>query len=123
MAGRWGRIAQRVMFAQAVASLGIWVVQLLTIRVRLDHGQEVPGSVWLVIMVNPLIAILVAVAAAFLVRRPWARGLAVFMEVIGALCALVSVITGYYQALIAILLAIGVIVLVARSSQRSARAV
>jgi hypothetical protein len=110
------------MFAQAVASLGIWVVQLLTISVRLDHGQEVPGSVWLVIVINPLIAILVAVAAVFLVRRSWARGLAVFMEVVGAMSALVSVITGFYQAAIAILLAIGVIVLVASGWQRPADA-
>ena len=113
MVGRRVRTAQVIMFAQAVASLGIWVVQLLTVSVRLDHNQEVPGSVWLVIVVNPLIALLVALAAAVLVRRPSARGLAVFLEVAGALGALVSVITGYYQALVAILLAVGVIVLVA----------
>lgn len=122
MVGWQVRTAQVVMFAQAVASVGIWVVQLLTITVRLDHDQDVPGSVWLVIVINPLIAILVALAAAFLIRRPWARGLAVFVEVVGAVSALISALTGFYQAVIAILLAIGVIVLVASSSQRPAHA-
>lgn len=113
MVGHRVRTAQVIMFAQAAASLGIWVVQLLTVSVRLDHNQEVPGSVWLVIVLNPLVALLVALAAAVLARQPWARGLAVFLEVVGALGALVSVITGFYQALVAILLAVGVIVLVA----------
>ena len=55
------------MYARAVASLGIWVVQLLTIGVRLDHGQDVDSSVWLVIVVNPLIAILPAIGVLVLV--------------------------------------------------------
>ncbi|WP_328607368.1 hypothetical protein OG943_47155 [Amycolatopsis sp. NBC_00345] len=122
MVGWQVRTAQAVMFAQALASLGIWVVQLLTISVRLDHGQDVAPTVWLVIVVNPLIAILVALAAALLVRRPWARGLAVVMEVVGAVSALISVLTGYYQAVIAILLAIGVIVLVVSGPRRPVHA-
>jgi glucan phosphoethanolaminetransferase (alkaline phosphatase superfamily) len=116
------RIAQVIMFAQAVASLGIWVVQLLTISVRLDHNQDVAGSVWFVMVLNPLIAVLVALAAAFLTRRPWARGLALCMEAVGAVSALISVLTGFYQAVIAILLAIGVVMLVTSGSRRSALA-
>ncbi|SEO84788.1 hypothetical protein [Amycolatopsis saalfeldensis] len=122
MAGRQLRIAQVIMFAQAVASLGIWVVQVLTISDRLGHGQDVDGSVWLVIVVNPLIAILVALAAGLLTRRSWARGLALCMETVGAVSAVVSVTTGYYQAVVAILLAIGVMVLVASGTRRSAQA-
>ncbi|QUQ64864.1 hypothetical protein JJ691_25850 [Kutzneria sp. CA-103260] len=122
MVGWQVRTARAVMFAQAVASLGIWVVQVLTTIVRLGHNQEVPGSVWLVLVVNPLITILVAVAAALLTRRSWARGLAVVMEVVGVVSALVSVFTGFYQAVIAIVLAIGVIVLVTSSSPRPAHA-
>ncbi|GAA3566734.1 hypothetical protein GCM10022222_58280 [Amycolatopsis ultiminotia] len=110
------------MFGQAVASLGIWIVQLLTIGVRLDHGQDVPVPVWLVIVLNPVIVVLVALAAAALPRRPWARGLALFVEVVAALGSLVSVLTGYYQAVIAILLAIGVLWLVSTSTPRPARA-
>lgn len=123
MGSRQVKIARAIMYAQAVASLGIWVVQVLTISTRLDHNQEVAGSVWFVIVVNPLIAVLVAVAATFLTRRPWARGLAVVVEVVGAVGALVSVITGYYQAVLAILLAIGVLVLVlvASGPSRSVR--
>jgi hypothetical protein len=121
VAGRQLRIAQGIMFVQAVASLGIWVVQLLTINVRLDHGQDVAGSVWFVIVLNPLIALLVALAAAFLTRRPWARGLALFMETVGAVGALVSVITGFYQAGVAIVLAIVVMALVTSGAHRSAQ--
>jgi hypothetical protein len=120
--GRKLRIAQVIMFAQAAASLGIWVVQLLTISERLRHNQDVPGSVWLVIVVNPLIAALVALAAAFLARQAWARGLAGLMQVVGIIGALTSVITGFYQAGIAIVLAIGVMVLIASGSTRSAHA-
>lgn len=122
MVGRQLGIARVIMFAQAVASLGIWVVQLLTISSRLEHNQDVAGSVWFVIVVNPLITALVALAAAFLTRRSWARALAVFMEVVGIVGALTSVITGFYQAGIAIVLAIGVMVLVASGSPRSTHA-
>ncbi|MGQ0841212.1 hypothetical protein [Actinokineospora sp.] len=121
MVSRQLRVAQIIMFAQAVASLGIWVVQLLTISARLDHNQVVAGSVWFVIVINPLIAVLIALAAAFLTRRPWARSLALVMEVVGAVGALISFVTGYPQAVIAVLLAIGVVVLVASSSSRSAQ--
>ncbi|MFI6030860.1 hypothetical protein [Amycolatopsis magusensis] len=119
MGSRQLRIAQVIMFAQAVASLGIWIVQLLTISKRLDHNQEVAGSVWFVIVLNPLIAALVMLAAAFLARRPWARGLALVMESVGVVSALISVFTGFYQAVIAILLAIGVMVLVVSAPRRS----
>ncbi|SFW80031.1 hypothetical protein [Amycolatopsis australiensis] len=77
---------------------------------------------WLVIVINPLIAVLVALAATLLIRRPWARGLAVSMEVVGAVSVLISVLTGYPQAVIAILPAIGVIVLVTSCTHRPTRA-
>jgi lysylphosphatidylglycerol synthetase-like protein (DUF2156 family) len=111
---RWSRITQVVLFAQAAASVAIWIVQLLTIAARLDHNQEVPGTVWFVAVVNPVIALLVAVAALFLRTRSWARSLAVAMEVVGIVGALVSVITGFYQALAAIALAIAVITVLVR---------
>lgn len=108
------RIARLVMFAQAAASLGIWVVQLLTIAGRLDHNQTVPGPVWFVAVVNPVIALLVAVAALFLHTRPWARVLGIVMEGVGIIGALTSVITGFYQAAAAIAVAVAVIVLLQR---------
>lgn len=108
------RIARAVMFAQAVASLGIWVVQVLTIAGRLDHNQVVPGSVWLVAVVNPVIAVLAAVAAAFLLTRAWARTLGVAVEVAGCVGSLISVLTGFPQAAVAIAVAVAVIVLIRR---------
>ena len=108
------RIVRAVVFVQAVASAGIWVVQLLTISARLDHGQDVPAAVWFVAVVNPVIAVLAAVAAAFLPTRRWARRLAVVVEALGCLGSLVSVITGFPQALVAIIVAITVIVLISR---------
>ncbi|WP_156096216.1 hypothetical protein [Amycolatopsis jejuensis] len=112
------KTARGVMAAQALASLGIWIVQILTVSTRLDHNQDVAGSVWLVLVVNPLVVILTAVAAALLTRRSWARGLGVFVEVVGVLGALVSVLTGYYQALVAIALALFVLFLLATSGPR-----
>jgi hypothetical protein len=116
MNGKQLRIAQVIMLLQAVASLGIWVVQLRTISARLDHNQDVAGSVWLVIVINPLIAALVVLAAAFLIGQPWARALAFLLESVGIFGAVISVITGFHQAGIAILLAIGVMVLVGSGS-------
>lgn len=113
--GRGLRIARGIMVVQAVASLGIWVVQVLTVNGRLEHNQDVPGSVRLVIVVNPVIAVLAAVAAAFLLSRPWARSLGVFVESVGCVGSLISVITGFYQAVIAIGLAGVVIALIRRS--------
>jgi glucan phosphoethanolaminetransferase (alkaline phosphatase superfamily) len=122
MVGWRMKTARTVMFAQAVASLGIWVVQVSTTSVRFGHNQEVPGTVWLVLVTNPVITALVALAAVFLTRRSWARGLAVAMEVVGVVSALVSVSTGYYQALIAIALAVGVVTLVTTSAPRPTHA-
>ncbi|MBB4904011.1 hypothetical protein [Actinophytocola algeriensis] len=113
------RVARVVMFAQAAASIAIWVVQLLTIAGRLDHNQEVPGSVWLVAVANPVIAVLVGVAAVFLCTRAWARVLGVVMECIGIVGALISVLTGFYQALAAMAVAIVVIALIHRYRVRS----
>lgn len=104
-----------VLFAQAAASAGIWVVQVLTTLNRLNHGQDVPATVWFVLVVNPVIAIAAAVAAASLLSRPWARPLAIAVEVVGCAGALVSVLTGFRQAGVAIVLAVVVIVLVSRS--------
>ncbi len=122
MVGWRMKTARAVMFAQAVASLGIWVVQVLTTSVCLGHNQEVPGTVWLVLVTNPVITALVALAAIFLTRRSWASGLAVAMEVMGVVSALVSVSTGFHQALIAIAVAIAVVTLVTTSSPRPAHA-
>ncbi|MBF8190318.1 hypothetical protein ITP53_32315 [Nonomuraea sp. K274] len=113
-ADRGLRIARAVMFAQAAASLGIWIVQLLTIVSRLEHNQAVPGSVWLVAVVNPVIAVLAAIAAAFLFTRSWARPLSVAVECVGCLGALISVINGFYQAVVAIAVAVAVIRLIIR---------
>ena len=111
------RIARVVMFVQAAASLGIWVVQLLTTTNRLDHGQDVPGSVWFVLFVNPVVAVLAAVAAAFLLTRSWARLLGVVVEAVGCVGSLISVITGFYQAAVAFAVAVVVIVLIGRFSR------
>ena len=113
------RIARVVMFVQAGASFAIWVVQLLTIASRLDHNQDVSGAVWFVAVVNPLIALLVGVAAVYLRTRSWALGLGVAMECVGVVGALVSVITGFYQALAAIAIAIAVITLIHRHRVQS----
>jgi hypothetical protein len=120
--GRWSRIIQVVLFAQAGASVAIWVVQLLTISARLDHNQDVAGEVWFVAVVNPVIVVLVALAALFVRTRSWACSLAVAMELVGMVGALVSVITGFYQALAAIALAIAVITVLVRYRGAEARA-
>jgi hypothetical protein len=91
------------------------VTQLRTTASHVEHNQDVPGPTVLVNVVNPLIALLLAVAASFLISRPsWARPLAMTMESIGIIGTIVTVVTGFYQAVVAIVLAIGVIVLIRR---------
>ncbi|GAA2813838.1 hypothetical protein [Crossiella cryophila] len=108
-------VARVIMFAQAVATLGVWVVQLLTISTRLDHGQHVSGFAWVVIVANPAIAVLLFLAALRLLAGPdWARPLAVTMQVIGMVTAAITAFTGFYQGVLAIGLAIVVIVLISR---------
>lgn len=116
--GKQLRIVQVIMFAQALASLGIWIVQLLTINARLDHNQDVAGSVWFVIVINPLITALVVLAAALLRRQPWAVALAFLVEAVGIIGAVISLVTGFHQAAIAILLATAVMVLMATAPER-----
>jgi uncharacterized membrane protein len=70
--------------------------------------------VWLVVVVNPVIALVAVIAAAFLVARAWARPLGVSVQCVGCLGSLISVITGFYQALIAIAVTVAVIGLIAR---------
>lgn len=114
-ASRWPTVIRVVMVVQAAASLLIWLAQLRTTVVHLDHGQEVPGAAALVNVVNPLIAALLLTAALTLRHRPaLARPLAVAMEAAGILGSLISVFTGFYQALLAVALAIAVIVMIYR---------
>ncbi|MCG8919785.1 hypothetical protein L6E12_28825 [Actinokineospora sp. PR83] len=106
------RAARTIMCVQAVATSGIWVVQLLKVISRLDHNQNVPFEVWAVVVLNPVIAVVVAVAAKFLLSRPSARSAGVVVELVGCGGAVISVVTGYYQAVVAFALAVVVIVLI-----------
>ncbi|RSM59630.1 hypothetical protein DMH04_55660 [Kibdelosporangium aridum] len=109
-------IARVIMVGQAVASLGVWVGQLQDTFSRMDHNQDVYPQAVLVDILNPLIAVALLAGAIFLGSRPWARALALTMEYVGIISALINVITGFYQAGVAIAVALAVIVLIRRST-------
>jgi hypothetical protein len=109
------KIARMIMAGQAVASLGVWVGQLQDTLSRMDHNQDVYPQAVLVDVLNPLIAVALLASAILLGSRPWARPLALTMEYVGIISALINVITGFYQAGVAIVVAVAVIVLIHRS--------
>ncbi|MFC0111793.1 hypothetical protein [Kibdelosporangium aridum] len=110
-------IARVIMVCQAVASLGVWVGQLQDTFSRMDHNQDVYPQAVLVDILNPLIAVALLAGAIFLGSRPWARPLSLTMEYVGIISALVNVVTGFYQAGVAIAVAVAVIVLIRRSDR------
>jgi hypothetical protein len=110
-------VARVIMAVQALASLGVWVGQLQDTFSRMDHNQDVYVQAVLVDILNPLIALALLAAAIFLGSRPrWARPLGLAMEYVGIVSALINVITGFYQAGLAIGVAIVVIVLLRRGA-------
>jgi hypothetical protein len=109
------KIARVIMLGQAVASLGVWVGQLQDTLSRIDHNQDVYPQAVLVDILNPLIALALLTSAIFLATRSWARPLAFTMECVGIISALINVVTGFYQAGVAIVVAVAVIVLIRRS--------
>ncbi|GAB3896049.1 hypothetical protein ACFQ1S_42080 [Kibdelosporangium lantanae] len=108
-------IARVLMAVQALASLGVWAGQLQDTLSRMDHDQDVYAQALLVDVLNPLIAIALLVAAGFLASRSWARTLGLAMEYVGIISALINVITGFYQAGLALAVAVAVIVLLHRT--------
>jgi hypothetical protein len=109
-------IARVIMVVQALASLGVWVGQLQDTFSRMDHNQDVYPQAVLVDILNPLIALALLTAAGFLRARPWARTLGLAVEYLGIVSALVNVITGFYQAGVAVAVAVVVIVLLRRGA-------
>lgn len=109
-------IARVIMIVQALASLGVWVGQLQDTFSRMDHNQDVYVQAVLVDILNPLIALALLVAAGFLGSRSWARTLGQAVEYVGIVSALINVITGFYQAGVAVAIAILVIVLLRRGA-------
>jgi hypothetical protein len=110
-------ITRVIMAVQALASLGVWVGQLQDTFSRMDHKQDVYVQAVLVDILNPLIALALLAAAIFLGSRPrWARPLGLTMEYVGIVSALINVITGFYQAGVAVAVAIVVIVLLRRGA-------
>jgi len=109
------RAARVIMYCQAVASAFIAAMQLLDVLQRVQHDQQVAGLAYFASVADPVEAVLVLVCA-FLLGSGWVwvRPFAVILEVIAILGALVNVPSGYFPAVVAILLAISVMVLLFR---------
>ena len=109
------RVARVVMWVQTVASAFIAAAQLLDVSELAAHGEGVPAVARLVSIVDPIVVVLLVVAAIFVVsRRRWARPLAIAMEVVVLLGGVVNLFTGYVQAVVAFGIAIWVVTLLTR---------
>jgi len=110
------RVARVVMWVQAAASAFIAAAQLLDVSELAEHGEDVPGLARFVSIVDPIVVVLLAVAAAVVAsRRRWARPLAIGMEVVVLLSAVVNLFSGYVQAVVAFGIAIWVVTLLTRA--------
>jgi hypothetical protein len=109
------RSARAVLYVQGVASAFQAAILIAQIVSREDHNQEVPGFAYVFAVVNPLVVVLAFVCAAMIVsRRPWVRTLTIVVESVAILNCAINVASGFPQALVAMMIAIGVITLVAR---------
>ena len=109
------RIARVVMWVQTGASVFIAAAQLLEVSELTAHGEDVTAATRLVSIVDPIVVVLLAVAAVFVVsRRRWARPLALAMEAVVMLSGVVNLFSGYVQAVVAFGIAIWVVTLLTR---------
>jgi lysylphosphatidylglycerol synthetase-like protein (DUF2156 family) len=111
-AKRGFRISQVIMFVQAALSLWIGITLLFTMTDWLERGRAVPGSSWFAMVACLVLGVSTAIAAMALLTRWWARPLGTAVECVMCVVALINVITGFYQAVAGLALAIMVITLI-----------
>ncbi|HKN98584.1 MAG TPA: hypothetical protein VJX10_15805 [Pseudonocardiaceae bacterium] len=92
--------------------LALQFVELASIE---EHGQELSGLGHFEVIENPIVFVVAVIAAIFVTsRRPWARPLAVIVEMLAIINGVINVVSGLPTGVVAIGLAATVITLLAR---------
>jgi hypothetical protein len=112
------RAVRVILYVQAVATLLGLAATALEIKSRFDHGQDVPGSTYVLGMVSLVCAVAAAVLAASIVARGrfWARRSVMALEVVTIIYGLINIFGGVVAGIGEIIVGAAVIVLTARHS-------
>lgn len=106
------RVAAVVIYLQAIASIFVAAVELSSVVQQLRTAQDVPGLAYFGAIIEPLVAILLVTAAAFVwSKRIWARTFALCLEALVVASGVVNLFSGHLQGITQIAIAIVVVVL------------
>jgi NADH:ubiquinone oxidoreductase subunit 6 (subunit J) len=106
------RVAAVVIYVQAIASIFVAAVELSGVVQQLRNNQDVPGLAYFGAIVEPLVAILLVMAAASVwSKRTWARSFALCLEALVVASGVVNLFSGHFQGITQIVIAVGVVVL------------
>lgn len=110
------RTARIILWIQVAATGLLLVVQFAQLSSIEEHNQELSGLGRFEVIENPIVFVVAVIAAIFVAsRRPWARPLAVVVEVLAIMNGIINVVSGLPSGIVAIGLAVTVITLLARA--------
>jgi hypothetical protein len=103
--------ASIIMYLQAVTSMYVAAVQLGEVIRHVRAGDELSGLTYVAFVLDPVVAVLLAVAATMLItsQRPGIPVFAAVLEVIGIVEAAINLFSGRLQPILAIIIALVVI--------------
>lgn len=109
------RAARVILYIQGVLTLLVTLFVLMVVVARAQHGQRVPGFGYAVLVEGLVVGVLVLVCAVLIGSgRSWVRPLVMVLEVLAIVAGVVNLLSGAFQAVIGIGLAITVMILMWR---------
>lgn len=109
------RAARVILYIQGVLTLLVTLFVLMVVVARAQHNQRVPGFGYAVLVEGLVVGVLVLVCAALIGSgRAWIRPLVMVLEVLAIVAGVVNLLSGAFQAVIGIGLAITVMILMWR---------
>ncbi len=111
-----------IMYLQAVTSMYVASVQLGEVMRQVRGGEELSGLTYLAFVLDPVVAVLLAVAATALItsQRSVVRLFAIILEAVGIAEAAINLFSGRLQPMLAIVIALVVIGLLLAPNIRGA---
>jgi hypothetical protein len=104
------RTARVIMWIQVAATGLLIAVQFAEVASIEQHGQELSSLGQFEVVENPIVFVAAVIAAIFVVsRRPWARPLAIIVEVLAIMNGVINLVSGLPAGIVAIGLAATVI--------------
>jgi hypothetical protein len=109
------RTARVILWIQVAATGLLLVIQLAEVASIEEHGEQMTGIGHFEVVENPIVFVLAVIAAIVVAsRRPWARPLAIVVEVLAIMNGVINLVAGLPAGIVGIGLAVTVITLLAR---------